>query len=123
MNENTIKKSLLALLLISVLLASPALAQFQTEDISETTVSAARGNTLLMGTIINPVKEDDMYTAQAFQVFFYEPGVFFNNGGIVKRLTTIRFSDDPFLQVWTPGPFEIFGYVFGITSNFEIIEE
>ena len=123
MNKKTIKKSVFALLIISILLASPVLAHKETIDIKDSGSSAARGKTLLMGTIVNPVKEDDMYTAQAFQVFYYEPGVFFNNGGVVKRLTTIQFSDDAFLQVWTPGPFEIFGYVFGITSEFEIIED
>ncbi len=77
--------------------------------------------TFLMGTIINPIKEDGMWTAQALQVVFYEPGILFDHGGIVKGLTTITFSDGYFIHLWSPGPFGLIAYVFGITSNFEII--
>lgn len=123
MNKKTIKHSLIVSLLIFVLLASSYCVSSSSEKINKSTSSLRNGRTLLMGTIVNPVEEEGMWTAQAFQVFYYQPGIFFNQGGVVKRLTTITFSNDPFIQVWTPGPFEMIGYVFGITSEFEIIEK
>jgi hypothetical protein len=88
---------------------------------SQSESSPFQKKTFLMGTIINPVEEDGMWTAQALQVVFYEPEILFDHGGIVKRLTTITFSDGYFIQVWSPGPFGLIAYVFGITSDFEII--
>ena len=118
------KGSMIALLLFGILISSPifnSVAIKEPANIETTTIGP--GRTILMGTIVNPEKEDDIWTAQALQVFYYKPGVLFNQGGTVKRLTTITFEEGYFLQVWTPGPFEFIGYVFGITPSFEIIDE
>jgi hypothetical protein len=123
MNKKTIKKSLIACILMSILLASPLLSSSKVQTTQEPSANTIGGTTLLMGTIINPQEEEGIWTAKAFQVFYYEPGILFSQAGVVKRLTTITFSDSPFLQVWTPGPFELIGYVFGIASDFEIIED
>ena len=123
MNRKTIKNSLIAFILVSILLVSPLLSSSKVQTTQEPSETVIGGTTLLMGTVINPKEEDGVWTAKAFQVFYYEPGILFSQAGVVRRLTTITFSESPFLQVWTPGPFELIGYVFGISSDFEIIDD
>ena len=113
---------MIALLLFGILFASPILSSVAIPESTNSVATLGPGRALLMGTIVKPEKQDGIWTAQALQVFYYKPGVLFNQGGTVKRLTTITFEEGPFLQVWTPGPFEFIGYVFGITPGFEIIE-
>jgi hypothetical protein len=122
-NKNSIKGSMIAILLFGILLVSPILSSLEIQESVNSVTALGPGRALLMGTIVQPEKEDGIWTAQALQVFYYKPGVLFNQGGTVKRLTTITFEEGPFLQVWTPGPFEFIGYVFGITPGFEIIED
>ena len=123
MNKKIIKGSMITLLLLGILFVTPVLSSVAIKDTTNVTPTFGPGRALLMGTIVKPEEEDGVWTAQALQVFYYKPGVLFNQGGTVKRLTTITFEDGPFLQVWTPGPFEFIGYVFGITPDFEIIDE
>lgn len=114
---------MIAILLFSLLFASPILSSVATHKSTNAATTLGPGRTLLMGTIVNPEEDEGIWTAQALQVFYYKPGLLFNQGGTVKRLTTITFEEGPFLQIWTPGPFEFIGYVFGVTPGFEIIDE
>ena len=79
--------------------------------------------TFLSGTVINPVEENGTISAQALQVFYYNPGIFVDQVGVVKGLTTISFTKGNFIMVWTPGPFELVGYVIGFCNDFEIQDE
>lgn len=123
MNGNTTKVSIIAILLFSLFFASPILSSVAIHESTNAATTLGPGRTLLMGTIVNPEEEEGIWTAQALQVFYYKPGLLFNQGGTVKRLTTITFEEGPFLQIWTPGPFEFIGYVFGVTPGFEIIDK
>ena len=79
--------------------------------------------TFLSGTMINPVEVNGTVSAQALQVFYYNPGIFVDQIGVVKGLTTISFTKSNFIMVWTPGPFELVGYVLGFCQDFEIEDE
>ena len=78
--------------------------------------------TFLSGTVLNPVEENGTISAQAIQLFYYNPGIFVDQVGVVKGLTTISFTKSNFIMVWTPGPFEMVGYVLGFCQDFEIEE-
>ena len=78
--------------------------------------------TFLSGTVLNAVEENGTISAQAIQLFYYNPGIFVDQVGVVKGLTTISFTKSNFIMVWTPGPFELVGYVLGFCQDFEIEE-
>lgn len=123
MNKETIKKGFILVLLIGFFLSGSLIGSAITHDIREEEAEGFNQKTLLLGTVINPSLEENVWTAQAFHVFYYQSGLLFHQGGVVKPMTQINFSDDMFIMVWTPGPFELFGYVFGVTSDFSIVEE
>mgnify|MGYP006285649647 FL=1 len=91
------------------------------DQVCESSV-ARNDKTFIAGTVINPVIENDTVTASALQVFYYNPGIFVDQVGVVRGFSTISFTKDNFVMVWTPGPFEFFGYVLGFCSDFEVLE-
>lgn len=108
------------LVLTSILMSSGTESVRASEDVNHDS-SLFRGKTFLMGTVFNPVNEEGVWTAQALQLAYYEPGILFDRGGIVRGLATVTFADGFFIHVWSPGPFGIVAYVFGITSDLKII--
>jgi hypothetical protein len=76
--------------------------------------------TFLSGTIINPTENNGTVTASALQVFYFNPGIFVDQVGVVRGLSTISFTKGNFIMVWTPGPFELIGYVLGFCTDFEV---
>jgi hypothetical protein len=112
--------SVLCFLLVSVG-SSAGSVSTDTKDASGGMVVGDR--TFLSGTVINPVEENGTISAQALQVFYYNPGIFVDQVGVVKGLTTISFTKSNFIMVWTPGPFELVGYVLGFCKDFEIEDE
>jgi hypothetical protein len=78
--------------------------------------------TFLSGTVLNPVEENGTISAQAIQLFYYNPGIFVDQVGVARGFTTISFTKSNFIMVWTPGPFELVGYVLGFCQDFEIEE-
>ncbi|MBS3778401.1 MAG: hypothetical protein KGY50_03810 [Candidatus Thermoplasmatota archaeon] len=86
-------------------------------------LSVARNDkTFIAGTVINPSIENETVTAVALQVFYYNPGIFIDEVGVVRGFSSISFTKNMFVMVWTPGPFEVFGYVLGFCQDFEIHE-
>jgi len=91
-------------------------------DSDDGTMSAYGDRTFLSGMVVNPVLENNTVSASALQLFYYNPGIFVDQVGVVRGLTTVSFTKGNFILVWTPGPFELVGYVIGFCSDFEIHE-
>ncbi|MDG6218045.1 MAG: hypothetical protein QCI00_01220 [Candidatus Thermoplasmatota archaeon] len=109
------------ILVLSIMLVSSSTVSVVASNEVKSDSALFRGKTFLMGTILNPVNEEGVWTAQALQLTYYEPGILFQRGGVVGGLATVTFADGFFIHVWSPGPFGLIAYVFGITSEFKII--
>ena len=122
---NMMKKKLLLISVICLILLVGGNVQgsmiFSSDQSCESSV-ARNDKTFIAGTVINPVIENDTVTADALQVFYYNPGIFIDQVGVVRGFSTISFTKDNFVMVWTPGPFELLGYVLGFCSDFEVLE-
>lgn len=122
MNKKTGRMGVLIVFLIGFLLTSSLLSTTVAQNTEDVNREEFNRKTLVLGTVINPSLHEGVWTAQALHVFYYQSGLFVHQGGTVKPMTTITFSDDMFISVWTPGPFELIGYVFGVTNEFTIID-
>lgn len=120
MTKKAINYATIFLVFSSILMSTSLVLVIANEEVISDS-SLFRGKTFLMGTVFNPVNEEGIWTAQALQLVYYEPGILLDRGGIVRGLATVTFADGFFIQVWSPGPFGIIAYVFGITSDFNII--
>ena len=78
--------------------------------------------TLIMGMLVNTLEDGQIITANVVYLFYFSPGLFISNAGVLTGLQEVSMIKSPFLFLYSPGPFGVITYVIGFARDFTIVE-
>ena len=109
------------ILIITLFLFLPSVIA---HDQMETTLKNNDENTitLVLGTMIDIKEKNETIRGRVLYLFYYEAGLWFKQGGIVRGLKEVSFQKTPLFLLYQPGPFGQISYVYGFVKNFSIGE-
>ena len=109
------------ILIICIFMTLPSVIAYNQQEITiknndEDTI------TLLLGTMIDVKEKNETLSGRVLYLFYYETGLWFKQGGVVRGLKEVSFQKTPLFLLYQPGPFGQISYVYGFVRNFSINE-